>query len=164
MKTSLKLVFIIILLTSKYCISQSTIPNISLKANSGKLVNIKDFTKDKIVILNFWATWCAPCINELNNINDVYREWQNDTNVILLAISIDDSRSISRVMPMSNSNNWDFKILFDKNQELKRALNIADIPHQIAIHNGVIFYRHSGYVNGQENILIKKIKEHLGTD
>ena len=122
MKTSLKLVFIIILLTSKYGISQATIPNISLKANSGKLVNIKDFTKDKIVILNFWATWCAPCINELNNINDVYREWQNDTNVILIAVSIDDSRSISRVMPMSNSNNWDFKILFDKNQEQQTKL------------------------------------------
>lgn len=164
MKISRKLMFIIILLISNYCYSQTSLPNIYVDYFSGEKVNINDLTKDKTIILNFWATWCVPCINELNNINEVYSEWQNETNVILLAISIDDSRSISRVMPLSRSNNWSFEILFDKNQELKRALNIANIPYQMAIHNGVIIYRHAGYVNGQENILIKKIKEHLGID
>jgi len=157
-------IIIFILFFSQFCFSQSKIPDISIKSSTGEIVNIKEFTKNKTVILSFWATWCVPCINELNNINEVYENWQNETDIILLAVSIDDSRTLSRVLPLANSNDWNYEILFDKNQELKRAFNILNIPYQIAIHNGNIFYSHTGYVDGQENILIEKIKEHLKID
>ena len=148
-----------IFLIVNYCYTQTHVPDISIKSSTGKMLNLKEFSKDKTIILNFWATWCVPCINELNAINEVYSEWQKETNVILIAVSIDDHRTISRVLPLANSNNWSYEILFDSNQELKRAFNILNIPHQIAIHNNRIFYRHSGYTNGQENIIINKVRE-----
>lgn len=156
-----KLIFISIFFIFYFSTGQTTVPDVSIKSSSGNLINIKTFTKDKIVILSFWATWCVPCINELNNINDVYADWQKDTGVTLIAISIDDSRSISRVIPLSNGYDWNYQILFDKNEDLKRAFNIYSIPYTIAIDNGDIFYRHSGYKEGDEYILINMVKERL---
>ncbi len=156
-----KLIFLSFFLTTFYGISQNTVPDISINSSSGDLINIKKFTNDKIVILSFWATWCVPCINELNNINEIYTEWQKETGLELVAISIDDSRSKSRVIPLSNGYGWNYQILFDKNEDLKRAFNIYSIPYTIVVDNGKIFYRHSGYKEGDEHILINKVKEHL---
>ena len=102
MKFTLKLFFLIVITHSSYSFSQANLPNINIKSSSGRVINIKEFSSDKIIILNFWATWCVPCINELNNINEVYTDWQKETGLALIAISIDDSRSLSRVIPLSN--------------------------------------------------------------
>ena len=161
MKFTLKLFFLIVITHSSYSFSQANLPNINIKSSSGRVINIKEFSSDKIIILNFWATWCVPCINELNNINEVYTDWQKETGLALIAISIDDSRSLSRVIPLSNGYGWNYQILFDENEDLKRALNIYSIPYTIALDNGKIFYRHSGYKEGDEYILINKVKEHL---
>ena len=79
---------------------------------------------DKITVLSFWATWCVPCINELDAISDIYEEWQEDLNVEVIAVSTDDSRTQKRIRPMINGKGWEYKILLDKNNDLKRALNI----------------------------------------
>ncbi|MGM5470531.1 TlpA family protein disulfide reductase [Flavobacteriaceae bacterium LMO-SS05] len=156
-----KLISILIFLVFFHSLGQTKVPDISIKSSSGNLINVKDFTKDKIVILSFWATWCAPCINELNNINEVYSIWQKETGVTLVAVSIDDTRSISRVLPLSNGYDWNYQILYDNNEDLKRAFNIYSIPYTIAINKGEVFYRHSGYKEGDETILIKKVKDHI---
>lgn len=156
-----KLTFISLLFISFNSISQTTVPDVSIKSRSGDFINIKTFTNDKIVILSFWATWCVLCINELNNVNDIYDDWQKETGVTLVAVSIDDSRSISRVIPLSNGYDWNYQILFDKKEELKRAFNIYNIPYTIVIDNGEIFYRHSGYKEGDEYMLINMIRERL---
>ena len=65
--------------------------------------------------------------------SDVYDEWQEDLNIELIAISTDDSRTQKRIKPMVNGKGWEYKILLDKNQELKRALNISAIPHTLVL-------------------------------
>lgn len=156
-----KLFFITLMIISNYGFSQKNIPNTQLKSNTGKLIDLREFSNNKTVVLLFWATWCVPCINEMNAINEVYSEWREETNLVILAITVDDYRTVSRVMPLVRGYNWDYEILFDTNQELKRSLNVLNIPYQIAIHNGSIFYRHTGYIHGQENILINAVREHL---
>ena len=74
-----------------------------------------------------------PCINELDAISDVYEEWQEETNVEIIAISTDDSRTRKRVKPLVNGKGWDYEILIDENQDLKRALNITTLPHIVII-------------------------------
>jgi len=68
------------------------------------------------------------------------------------------------VLPLAKNNNWNYKILFDNNQELKRAFNVLNIPYQLIIHNNKIIYRHSGYVDGQEKIVLNVIKNHINMD
>ena len=135
------LLFLACFLCYNAAFSQITIPNINLNTLSGKSVKIQDeISKDKITILSFWASWCVPCINELDAISEVYEDWQEDFNMELIAISTDDARTQKRIRPMVNGKGWPYKILLDKNQELKRALNISTIPQIIILKDSKIIY------------------------
>lgn len=140
-------------------LSQNDLPNVDLKTMKGDIVSIVDATnKDGITIISLWATWCVPCLKELDAINDVYEEWQEETNVQLLAVSVDDSRTVKRVKSMVNGKSWDYTVLLDTNNDLKRALNASSIPLTILVKNNKIIYEHSGYSPGAELELYEKIK------
>ena len=146
-------------LYSLVALSQNELPNINLKTLEGKTVSISDQTnKSGITIISLWATWCVPCLKELDAINDLYQEWQEETNVELLAISVDDSRTVKRVKSMVNGKNWDYTVLLDTNNDFKRALNASSIPLTIVVRNNKIIYEHSGYSPGAELELYEKIK------
>ncbi|HTX89442.1 MAG TPA: TlpA disulfide reductase family protein [Bacteroidales bacterium] len=115
------------------------------------------------IILSFWATWCVNCVKELNKIQPLYDDWKDETGVKLIAVSIDDSRYTSRVLPFVNGRAWDYEILLDDTWDLKRALNVGDdIPYTFLIDGkGNIVYTHKGFADGDEYVyydLIKKIK------
>ena len=115
--------------------------------------------KDKIVILSFWATWCKPCIAELTAVADLLDDWKEETGVKFIAVSIDDSRSSSRVKSFVKGRDWQYDIYLDDNQNLKRALGINLIPHVFIIKNGKIVWEHSSYVAGDEDVVYEKLLE-----
>ncbi len=140
--------------------SQTELPNMILKNLDGASINVKDISKDgQLVVVSLWATWCVPCKNELDAINDVYKNWQDETNVKLYAISVDDSRTVKRVKPMVNGKSWPYEILLDTNNDLKRMLGAATVPLTLIVKNNKVLYRHSGYTPGTEDELFKKLKE-----
>ncbi len=154
-----KILVVLLLCFGLNSFSQTNVPDVSLTALNGKSVRLKnEINKDKVTIISFWATWCIPCINELNAISEVYEQWQKDANVELIAVSIDDARTQKRVKPLVNGKGWKYKVFIDKNQELKRMLNISSVPYLIVVKNGKIIYNHSGYSAGSENELYDVIK------
>jgi thiol-disulfide isomerase/thioredoxin len=142
--------------------AQKELPNVSLKSLDNKSFNIKsDFTeKDKVYVYIFWATWCAPCIQELDAINDVYADWKNELNMEIIAVSIDDARTGKRVKPMVNGRSWEYTILLDTNQDLKRSLSIANPPYTIVVKNGKIVSEQAGHAPGSENEFFQKLKSY----
>lgn len=143
--------------------AQGKLPNVTLKDLNGKSVNIAQYGQsDKPVIISFWATWCGPCLKELEAINKVYDKWKSETGVELVAVSIDDSRTRARVKPLVNGKSWDYTILLDENQALKRAMNVVNPPYTIIVHKGKIVYAHSGYTPGAENDLYKELRKAVG--
>lgn len=156
----MKYLLIPILLVFHTTFSQETIPNINIKDLKNKSVNVsKDFAeKDKIYVFSFWATWCVPCIRELEAIKEEYKEWSEELNMELIAISTDDSRTQKRVRPMVNGKNWPYKILLDENQELKRALSIVNIPYTVVVKNQKIRHVVNGYSQGAETELYEVLK------
>ena|SRR6478672_9160076 len=156
----MKNLLLLLVLFSGAVYAQKEMPSISLKTTENKSVNVKsDFAeKDKLYVFAFWATWCTPCIKELEAINEHYADWSKELNMELVAVSIDDSRTEKRVKPLLNGKKWPYTVLLDSNQDLKRALSIANVPYTVAVKNGTVVYVHNGYNQGGETELYNALK------
>lgn len=137
-----------------------TLPSVEVKTLDGQNINIQEIQNSgKPIVINFWATWCKPCKKELNTIAEVYEEWQEETGVKLIAISIDDTRSMSRVAPYVNASDWQYEVYLDPNGDLKRAMGVSTVPHTFLLNSkNEIVWQHKGYVDGDEDELIEQIK------
>ena len=145
-------------------LGEKTLPSITLLDMNGKKVNVADYGKSgKITILSFWATWCIPCKKELANMAELQEDWAKKYNTQIVAVSIDDSRNTTKVKPYVDGQRWEYEVLLDVNQDLKRNLNIPSVPFTILVDSeGKIVYTHSGYTEGDEYVLeeqIQKIKK-----
>lgn len=129
-----------------------TIPDMQLKNTVGEMISTGQLENGgKPMIISFWATWCTPCKKELNAIHDMYIDWQDETGVRLIAVSIDDQRTASRVVPYVDSKSWEYQILLDPNGDFKRAMGVNNVPHTFLIDgNGKIVYSHNNYAPGDE--------------
>ncbi|MCC8145596.1 MAG: TlpA family protein disulfide reductase [Bacteroidales bacterium] len=148
-----------------YCKAQQ-LPSVQLKDIQGKTVDTQTLNNDgKPFIISFFATWCKPCLRELNAIRDVYEEWQEDTDVKIIAISIDEAQNTNKVKPLVDRLNWDYEVLLDPNSEFKRALNVDVIPSVFIVdRQGNIVDSRSGYTDGSEEHLIEKVRELLNKE
>jgi len=133
----------------------NTLPNVELKTLDGQNVYTSEISNDgKPIVISFWATWCAPCKRELNNINDVYEDWVDETGVKVIAVSIDDSRQVYKVAPYVQGQAWEFDVLLDTNGDFKRAMNVNNVPFTILLDgNGKVVYEHNNYAEGDEDEL-----------
>lgn len=138
---------------------KSKLPNIEVKSLDGKKIEAKNIQKEgKPMVISFWATWCKPCVKELNAIRDVYPDWLEEVDFQFVAISIDDSRSQHNVAPFVKSRGWEYEIYLDANSDLKRALNFDNVPHTMLYDKeGKLVWQHSGYAVGDEDVLFEQI-------
>ena len=140
--------------------AQKNLPAVTLTNLDGQAVELSSLVGNgKITVISFWATWCSPCKKELDAIADIYEDWVKDYNAQLIAISIDDHRSVPKIKPMVAEKRWTYQVLLDTNKDLYNALNIANVPYTLLIdQNGQIVWLHSGYVPGGEEEIEEKIK------
>ena len=147
-----------------FCFSvaaEAQIPSVTLKDINGKTVRTDTLSYNgKPIIIDFFAMWCKPCNREISAISEVYEDWQEETGVKLIAVSIDQAQNINKVKPLVDSHGWEYDVLLDPNSDLKRALGVQTIPYTIIVDGkGNIVYRHNGYVEGAEEELIEKVRE-----
>ena len=137
------------------------LPKVLLKDMHGKEVSTDTLSNQgKPFIIDFFATWCKPCNRELDAISEVYEDWQQETGVKIIAVSIDQAHNINKVKPLVDSHGWDYEVLLDPNGDLKRAFSIQMIPYVLIVDGqGNIVYKHQGYTDGAEEELIEKVRE-----
>ena len=159
MKTRIITLLLFIITTTTYS-QNKLLPSVDVKTINGKSININSIENNKMpIVINFWATWCKPCKKELNNIAEVYDEWQDETGVKIIAISIDDTRSMSKVAPYVNSVGWEYEVYLDPNGDLKRAMGVSTVPHTFLLNSKKeIVWQHRGYVDGDEDELFDEIQ------
>lgn len=147
-------VFIALLAAAAFCSAQNISPNIAVKDLKGNNVIMSDVLKDGVVIVSFWATWCKPCQNELDALAEIEDKWADSIRVV--AISIDDSRSVSKVRSTVKAKMWPYDVYTDENSVLAKSLNISSIPFVMIVVDGKTEYSHTGYTPGSERTLVEK--------
>ncbi|MCX6247560.1 MAG: TlpA disulfide reductase family protein [Bacteroidetes bacterium] len=137
------------------------LPSVDIKDVKGNPFNTSAIENNgNPIVISFWASWCKPCIKELTTIADIYGDWQEETGVKLIAVSIDDARSSSLVAPLVNGKNWDYQVLLDQNGDFKRAMNVGPIPHTFVLNSKrEIVWQHTSFAEGSERDLIEIIKK-----
>ena len=158
---------LILFLTLSFAFSLNNVlaqlPAVTLKTMNGTEVRTDTLSNGgKPFIIDFFATWCKPCIRELDAINEVYEEWQEETGVKIFAVSIDQAQNINKVKPLVSNHGWEYDVLLDPNSEFLRAVGGQMIPYTLVVDaREKIVYKHSGYTDGAETELIKKVRELL---
>ena len=155
----MKKLFFLFIFSLFSLLSYSQLPNINLKDVNGNTKNLSKFSNSgNPIIISFWATWCKPCKAELNTIAEEYDDWVDETGVKLVAISIDDARSSTRVEPYINAQGWEYMVLLDPNGDYKRAMNVNNVPHTFLINgSGKIVWDHNNYSPGDEEELYEEL-------
>ena len=155
-----KLLFLMFALVMGFSASAQTLPDVKVENQEGKVVSIREVVDGTPMIISFWSTTCKPCIMELNAINNNLPDWLEEVDMKVVAVSVDDARTVSRARAMTQGQGWDdYTCLYDKNQDLKRAMNVSLTPHTFIVDGeGNIIYSHSGYTPGSEEELFEKIK------
>ena len=152
-------IFLSLSLSLFISIGYTQLPNINLKDVNGVTKNLSKFSNNgNPIIISFGATWCKPCKAELNTIAEEYDDWTDETGVKLIAVSIDDARSSTRVEPYINAQGWEYLVLLDPNGDLKRAMNVNNVPHTFLVDgNGKIVWDHNNYSPGDEEELYEEL-------
>lgn len=134
-------------------------PDFVLPDMKGNNYKLSENLNQGPILINFWATWCIPCREEMKKLKDVYEKYEDD-DLQILAISIDDPKSVARVKSFINSRKYPFNVLLDTNSEVMQLFQAENPPYTALLNpNGDIYYTHSGYRKGDEKIVEEKIAE-----
>ncbi len=140
----------------------NTAPDFSLPDLSQKTVTLSSLLDKGPVVLDFWATWCGPCVRELPRIQELHEEF-GDGNVTFVGICDDGPKTLSRVKPFVRGRKLTFTILLDTENEVMRKYKISNLPYTCIVDtSGAIAYGHLGYKPGDEKELREKLLEILG--
>ncbi len=135
--------------------------NTTFKNLEGNYVTLDEEKGEKLTILDFWATWCKPCVKsipEMVKLNDEFK----DQGVKFFGINEDSPRNINKVRPFAHSKGIDYEVILDSDQEIMTELVVSVLPTMIILdENGKVVYSHQGYNTGDELIIKQKIEELL---
>jgi len=134
-------------------------PNFILEDLDGKKVELEKILGEGPILISFWATWCKPCVKELDQIQKVYEELK-EKKFQIIAIDEDGPRTLSKVKSFVKGRGWKFPVLLDKNKKVYRKYQVIGLPYSLILDDrGIIRFSHTTYRPGDEKIIRKKILE-----
>ncbi len=154
--------FALLLASAAYAQRHSTLPELTIATLDGDEISTLQLDNDgKPFVISFWATWCRPCLKELNAIDEIYHEWK-DYGFKLIAVSTDDARTQPNVRPMVSGRGWDYEFYIDENGDFRRAMGVNNVPHTFILNGeGEIVYQHTSFHDGMEWEMFDKLIELL---
>lgn len=135
-----------------------TAPDFALKSNTGENLRLSEYRGD-VVMVNFWATWCGPCRQEMPLLDQLFTRYQR-VGFTLLGVNIDDNSG--KAMNMAQELGVSFPVLFDSSKEVSKLYQVDTMPATVLIdREGTVRYVHHGYKPGYENEYLDQIRSLL---
>jgi cytochrome c biogenesis protein CcmG/thiol:disulfide interchange protein DsbE len=132
-------------------------PDFTLKKLSGGNFNLKENLSNGPILIDFWATWCKPCLRALPEIQRIHDKY-SEKGLQVITITTDNAKSKSKVIPFVKGARYTFEVLLDTDQEVRKLFGGSVIPLSVLIgSDGKILYHHIGYKPGDEKILEEEI-------
>ena len=163
MKTLKRVLLSVLLIAGMAAPASAALPQVNLKDINGNAIDTSTLSNDgKPFVISFFATWCKPCLRELKAINELYADWQDETGMRLIAVSIDEAQTSNKVKPLADSEGWEYQVLLDPNSEFARLMGVQMVPHIFVLDGqGNVLENRTGYTDGSENHIIELIRESI---
>ena len=130
-------------------------PQFTLAAKGGSNVSLSQY-KGQVVMINFWASWCGPCRQEMPLLESIYKKY-NKLGFTMLGVNVEpDSKAANEWLKQTPVS---FPILYDKESKVSKAYDVATMPSTVIIdRSGKVRVLHRGYKPGDENEYLDSIR------
>ena len=144
-------------------VASAQVPSVTVENSKGESFDTSVLLEEGTpMIISFWSTSCKPCIRELDAVYESLPDWLDEVDFRVVAVSTDDNRLLAKAKSFAEGRGWgeDFTLLFDKNQDFMRAMNVSVVPHVFVVDSkGKIVFSHTSYVQGGEVELFEAVKK-----
>ena len=131
-------------------------PDFTLKNESGSNLRLSEF-RGEVVMINFWASWCAPCRQEMPLLDELYTQYQ-PMGFTILGVNVEENSTKARKLLKDSPVN--FPVLFDNSSEVSKLYNVVAMPSTVLVdRDGNIRYLHQGYKPGYEESYQQQVRE-----
>ena len=136
----------------------TTAPDFTLRTVSGPNLRMQE-QRGRVVLVNFWATWCAPCRKEMPHLNRLYEKYRA-SGFVLLGVNVDDDTS--KAAAVAEQLGLKFPVLLDSEKKASKLYDLNAMPSTVLVdRDGRVRYVHRGYLDGYEDTYDKQIREML---
>jgi peroxiredoxin len=151
--------FLVVAASASSAIAPTTpAPDFSLHAMTGPNMRLRD-QRGRVVMVNFWATWCAPCRQEMPHLNRLYQKYRS-SGFVLLGVNVDEDAS--KAADVAAKLGITFPVLLDADKSVSKLYDLSTMPSTVLIdRDGKVRYVHRGYLAGYEDAYEKQIRELL---
>ena len=133
-------------------------PDFALRSMKGSPVRLSEHLGE-VVVINFWATWCGPCRQEMPLLDELYGKYQR-AGLVMLSVNIDEA--VEPAIEMAQTLKVSYPVLFDTRKEVSRAYDVSAMPVTVLVDRaGVVRYVSEGYKPGYEKRYTEKLRELL---
>ncbi|HEU4592593.1 MAG TPA: TlpA disulfide reductase family protein [Steroidobacteraceae bacterium] len=140
--------------------SSGPAPGFQLSGRGGKTIDLAQF-KGQVVMINFWATWCGPCRQEMPLLEDIYKKYK-PMGFTMLAVNVEPDSRAAEAWLGKLSKPVSFPVAFDVDSKVSKAYNVAGMPSTVFVdRKGNVRVMHKGYKPGDENFYLTQIRTML---
>lgn len=133
-------------------------PDFALKSSTGENLRLSEY-RGNVVMINFWATWCGPCRQEMPLLDELYTRYER-VGFSLLGVNIDDDSR--RAMQMIEDLGVSFPVLFDARKEVSQLYQVEAMPVTVLVdREGNVRHVHHGYKPGYEDKYLDQVRSLL---
>lgn len=136
-----------------YTSTMAQFPDVEMKDIDQNWISLEDLKGEKLTVLDFWATWCKPCVSSIPKLNNIYNEYSTQ-GIEFIGVNVDGPRNLSKVKPFARSMKITYALVLDPDQNLVDRFNVTVFPTMIVLdEKGKEVFIHEGFNPGDEQLI-----------